>query len=220
MTVLTAREAYRLWAPTYEGETAISFLENEIVEMLTPPLKGKRLLDAGCGVGRRLTQTDATLAVGIDLSGEMLSAGGVRAAAVADLRAMPFATAAFDVIWCRLVIGHLAAPDAAYRELARACRPGGHVVVTDFHPEAAEAGHRRSFRDATGVVRAVEHHLHPPESQVEMAAAAGLTFKRREDGRVGPSVRRFYDQAGRLATYRDQLGLGVVLALAFERDGG
>ena len=41
----------------------------------TPPLAGLRLLDAGCWTGRRLRRTAAALAVGVDVSPEMLDAG-------------------------------------------------------------------------------------------------------------------------------------------------
>ena len=59
MTVLDAREGYGRWASTYRSETAISHLETRLADALTPPLAGLRLLDAGCGVGRRLLDTGA-----------------------------------------------------------------------------------------------------------------------------------------------------------------
>ncbi|HEX6908925.1 MAG TPA: class I SAM-dependent methyltransferase, partial [Longimicrobium sp.] len=145
---LAPREAYRLWAPVYEGETAVSFVDDRLVGALTPPLRGRRLLDAGCGTGRRLRDAgDAALVAGADLTPEMLACGrradGPAPAllAAADVRALPFAARAFDVVWCRLVVGHLPTLHQAYGELARVCRPGGTVIVTDFHPEAARAGH-------------------------------------------------------------------------------
>lgn len=220
MTVLAAREGYRLWAPGYERETAVSFLEDTLVAAMTPPLGGRRLLDAGCGTGRRLRprRADAALAVGVDLTPEMLAAGGEQGVAAADLRALPFPSASFDVVWCRLVIGHLADAAAAYAELGRVCRPGGTVLVTDFHAHAVAAGHRRTFRDAAGTVREVEHHVHPGDAQVAMGAAAGLGLIEQREGRVGPEMRPFYEQANRLATYEEQVGLRVVLALAFRRE--
>jgi len=221
MTVLAAREGYRLWAPDYERETAVSFLEDTIVAAMTPPLAGRRLLDAGCGTGRRLRlgRGDAALAIGVDLTPEMLAAGGEPGVAAADLRALPFPAASFDVVWCRLVIGHLANAGAAYAELGRVCRPGGTVLVTDFHADAVAAGHRRTFRDAAGAVREVEHHVHSSDEQIAMAAAAGLRLTEQRDGRVGEEMRAFYERAGRLAAYDEQLGLRVVLALAFLREG-
>ncbi|MFW6078218.1 MAG: hypothetical protein ACODAE_01265, partial [Gemmatimonadota bacterium] len=58
---LPARDAYRLWARTYdEAETAVSALDELAVRRLTPPLDGLTLLDAACGTGRRLPATNAT----------------------------------------------------------------------------------------------------------------------------------------------------------------
>lgn len=224
MTALGVREAYRLWAPTYAAETAVSAIEADLVDALTPDLSQARLLDAGCGEGRRLLRAGAASAVGVDLSPEMLRAGvglgverpGLRTL-VGDVRALPLPDRAFDVVWCRLVIGHLPAIGAAYAELGRVADRGAVVVVTDFHPQAQAAGHRRSFR-ADGAVHEIEHYVHSRQSHVEAAAAAGLRLDSDSEGRVGPGVRGFYEQAGRLALYREHLGLPVVLALAFRRE--
>ncbi|HET6763848.1 MAG TPA: class I SAM-dependent methyltransferase [Longimicrobiaceae bacterium] len=220
MTVLAPREGYRRWAPTYGAETAITWLEDALAGELTPPLAGLRLLDAGCGTGRRMRASGAAVAVGADLSPEMLAASGPGGGLLAaDVRALPFPGASFDAVWCRLAIGHLSDAAAVYAELARVCRPAGTVLVTDFHADAVAAGHRRTFRDADGVVREVEHHVHTAGQQIRAAAAAGLTLAGRRDGRVGPAIRPFYERAGRLAAYREQEGLAVVLALAFRREG-
>jgi malonyl-CoA O-methyltransferase len=221
MTALAPREAYRLWAPLYRDETAISYLDDRLVSELSPPTWGKRLLDAGCGTGRRLEGAGAAGAVGVDLSLEMLASGRDRGhpLVAGDLRRLPIQTGSFDLVWCRLVIGHLAEVGAAYGELARVCRAGGTVVVTDFHPAAAAAGHRRTFRDEGGTVREVEHHVHSLESHLARAALAGLRPRGVREGRVGPEIRAFYQAAGREEAYRSQLGLPLVLALAFRRDG-
>lgn len=218
---LSPRAAYRLWAPSYEAETAISAVDDRLVAALTPPLAGLRLLDAGCGTGRRLrAATDAALAAGADLTWEMLASGPEpRPFAAADVRALPFAAAGFDVVWCRLVIGHLPNPAAAYAELARVCAPGGTVVVTDFHPDAARAGHTRSFRDPAGTLHDVEHHVHSVDDHLSAAEASGLALVERRDGRVDDALRPFYARAGRLDRYAADEGLAVVLALSFRRAG-
>ena len=46
MMALTAREAYRLWAPHYEGETAVSLLRGCHGRALGVPVRGRALLDA------------------------------------------------------------------------------------------------------------------------------------------------------------------------------
>jgi len=219
VSVLSSREGYRLWAPQYEAETAVSFLEDRLVTALTLPVAGRRLLDAGCGVGRRMRRVPARLAVGVDVVPEMLqSSDRAELVAAADLRALPFAPASFDVVWCRLVIGHIRELGATYAELARVCRAGGTVVVTDFHPDAVAAGHRRTFRDADGVMHEIEHWSHDNAAHQTAASRVGLAGTVRHDGVVGPLIRPFYAAADRLGAYEAQRGLKLVLVLAFRRE--
>jgi malonyl-CoA O-methyltransferase len=212
MTALTARDAYRLWAPSYAAETAISFLDDRLANQMLEGLPRKHLLDAGCGTGRRIAGMAG--AVGVDASPEMIARGD-HSLIVADVRALPFAAGRFDMVWCRLVLGHLRDPVIAYGELARVCAPGGHVFVTDFHADAAGSGGRRSFRDASGAVHAVEHYIHA--AHPALAAMAGLSLVDARDGGVGPDIRDFYVHANRLAHYERDLGSRLVSAFLFRK---
>lgn len=220
MTELSARDAYRLWAPTYDAETAISHLDELLVAALTPPLAGVRLLDAGCGQGRRLREARAAAErIGVDLSPEMIATGLEEGLdlRVGDLRALPLADADFDMIWCRLAIGHVADRAQVYRELARVAAPGATVIVSDFHPAAHAAGHRRTFR-AGDVVHEAEHHVHSLAGHLTDAVAAGLTPAAVREAMIGSLVEDFYRRAGKLALYSEHRGLPIVLALAFRKD--
>lgn len=222
--VLDVREGYRRWAPTYGVETAISHLEALLVDNLTPPLTGKALLDAGCGTGRRMVEAGAALAVGVDICPEMLAAGvglDVRRPAlrtlVGDVCDLPLPDGAFDVVWCRLVLGHLPDCGRAYGELARVAAPGAPIIVTDFHPVAVAAGHRRTFRDAAGV-HELEHYVHDLAAHRAAAGRAGLRLVEWREARIGAAARPFYEAAGKLDLYRQHLNLPVVLAAVFSRD--
>lgn len=223
MKVLEASEAYRLWAPTYSDETAISFLEDRLVRSMTPSLEDKRLLDAGCGTGRRIRNAGAAFAVGLEPCREMLAAGvategplsGVDLV-VGDVREMPLQASGFAVVWCRLVLGHLPTIGEAYAELARVADFGATVIVSDFHPEAVDAGHRRSFRLADVVIE-IEHHVHRIGDHIEAASAAGLAVEQMRDAVIGNDVRPFYENAGRSGSYGEHLGLPVVHAIAFRK---
>ena len=222
-TVLAASEAYPLWAPHYSSETAVSSMEDELVAAITPPLKGLRLLDVGCGTGRRLRDVEAGHAIGVDLCPEMIAAGADQLqwrprvkTVVGDVRSLPFPDCSFDVVWCRLMIGHVADCGAVYRELARVTTPDGRVIVSDFHEDAYAAGHRRSFRAGESVIE-VEHHVHSLARQLREAADAGLESVAIKEGCIGASVEEFYRSANLADRFREHLGLPVVLALAFRR---
>jgi malonyl-CoA O-methyltransferase len=213
MHEISVREAYRLWAPTYADETATSFLDEELAREMLRGLPQTRLLDAGCGIGRRIQSIPG--AIGIDQSPEMLAAGSARNVVAGDIRCMPFASNGFDMVWCRLVLGHVPDPRVAFGELARVCAPGGHIFVTDFHPEAAAAGHRRTLTDRTGAVHAIEHYVHT--NHAELASDVDLELIAHRDGAVGPSVRNFYVRGIGLDAYRRDLGLKIVTAFLFRK---
>lgn len=223
MSVLPAARGYALWAPTYAAETAVSALEALVVDAFDVPLRGRRVLDVGCGIARRLScarDEGAAIAVGVDLTPGMLAqASDESLLAAADVLALPAAGGSFDVVWCRLVLGHLDVLESAYAELARVCAPGGHVIVSDFHPTAAAAGHRRTFRDARGELHELEHHVHAVADHRAAAERAGLSLREHRDGVVSDTVRGFYERAGRLDAYERQRGLPLVLALLFVRNG-
>lgn len=220
MSTLAPRAAYRLWAPSYEVETVVTTLDEAVVASFDITVDGRRLLDAGCGTGRRLRRVSPALAVGADLTPEMLPRSdqddtASQFYAAADMRALPFRPGTFDVVWCRLALGHVPDIDRAYGELARACRSGGHVLTTDFHAAAVVAGHRRTFRDAAGDVHEIEHHVHTRVAHERAARAAGLVPVGHAEGVVGSSVRDFYERAGRMTAYHAQVGLPLVLGLLF-----
>lgn len=211
---LAVNDAYRLWASTYAEETATSFLDEELAQEMLRGLPRTRLLDAGCGIGRRIEGIPG--AAGIDLSPEMLAAGSAHNVVAGDIRRMPFASGFFEMVWCRLVLGHLPDPSTAYREIFRVSAAGAYIFITDFHPEAAAAGHRRTLTDAAGKVYGIEHYVHA--DHVQLASEAGLRLVAARDGVVGPSIRDFYLRGiGRKAYERD-LGLRLVAAYLFRKD--
>lgn len=221
MTALDVATAYRLWAPAYSPENAVSAIEDRLVREMAPKLAGMRLLDAGCGTGRRAAEADAAQVTGVDQSAEML--GIARhlcpphvTLIQGDIRALPVADASTDMTWCRLVIGHLPDCAAVYRELARVTAVDGTVIVTDFHPHAHAAGHRRTFR-AGRKVHEVEHYPHSLEDHLVQASHAGLRALSIREGVIGKEVRHFYAAANKIASFERDLGLNVVLALAFRR---
>lgn len=212
---LPPRDAYRLWAPVYERENGMTVLDSLAVERLSPPT-WRLLLDAGCGTGRRLP---AERAVGVDLVVEMLAAGQRRGrVAAGDLLGLPFPPAAFDLIWCRLAVGHVADLGAFYAALAAVAAGGATLVVTDFHPDAARRPDwRRDFTGVDGRRHAVAHHVHEVHAHEAAAARAGWALDRVETLAVGPEIRRFFEEAGEAGRYETERGEPVLLALRCRR---
>jgi malonyl-CoA O-methyltransferase len=220
---LSAAEAYTLWAPTYSEETAVSLLEDQLVTAMCPPLAGLRLIDVGCGTGRRMITAGAAAATGVEPCKGMIEAGAAQRSGRPDLEvlqgdagSLPVRDATFDVAWCRLVLGHLGEIARPYQELARVLTAGGQAIVSDFHPAAQANGHRRTFR-SSGALYEIDNHPHSADDHIAAAEHAGLTLVEWAEATVGPPIRDFYAAANRLDDYADQLGMPLVLALRFEK---
>jgi malonyl-CoA O-methyltransferase len=181
--LLEVGEAYARWAPSYPREPANEMMrldQREVLRLL-PDLRGRSALDVGCGAGRYLdllAARGALRVVGLDPEPAMLARTGARAAvACAALPRLPLASAAFDVVVCALVVGHLPDLGGGLAELARVLRPGGTLVYSDVHPAGAAHGWRRTFRAADGREYAVRHVVHPRPAHEAACAAAGLTIE-------------------------------------------
>jgi SAM-dependent methyltransferase len=180
---LGSAEAYSLWAASYPPEAHNSFmrLEESAVRQLLPDLGGRRVLDAASGTGRygRLAgRQGARQVVGADSSQAMLRRGSGFPRLRADLTALPFAAATFDVVVCGLALGHLspAQMPRAISEMARVLDGRGTLVLSDFHPHLYWAGHRRTFTAANGARFNVEHHPHLAGDYFRALTAAGLSI--------------------------------------------
>lgn len=89
-----------------------------------PELGPGRVLDLGCGVGHSFHLLAPRETVGVDLDPEAL-AGQDRETVVADMRALPFADAAFASVLAVQSLEHVPDPERVLAEVARVLEPGG-----------------------------------------------------------------------------------------------
>jgi malonyl-CoA O-methyltransferase len=216
--ILAPRDAYRLWAQTWESDPSpIVSLEARVLAPWLAGLAGRRVLDVSCGTGRwmEFASRAGARVVGVDLSAEMLAEaarkpGLASRLALADAARLPVANAWADIVLCTLSAGHMPDAAAAMAEMARAARPGGAVIVTDFHPEAFRRGWKRTFRSG-GRVYEVENHYHPLESLVNAGSRCGLAIEEVREPCFGEPERGIYRDAGRPDLFEKVRGIPAVL---------
>lgn len=131
---------YDEFSASYERERHQGYhaLIDELeVRIALEHVRGKSVLEAGCGTGMILKElvAHAREATGIDLSGGMLRRASERGLAVAqaDVTCVPFADASFDVVCSFKVLAHVPDREAALRELTRVVRPGGTLLLEYYN---------------------------------------------------------------------------------------
>jgi SAM-dependent methyltransferase len=183
-----ASEGYARWAASYApGHNPLIAVEEPRVAELLASLPVTTALDAGAGTGRHALAIArrGIPVVALDQSPEMLAA--VERAAheealpvetmVASLAApLPLADERFDLIICALVLTHIPDLARAIGELARVLRPGGHLLVTDFHPAAVARGWRTDCH-LPGTSYLLPNAPHTRDDYLQAFAAAGIAIE-------------------------------------------
>jgi SAM-dependent methyltransferase len=167
-----AAEAYDAMAEAYvadEGNAYNALYERPAMLAALGDVRGRQVLDAGCGAGAlavELAARGAAQVVGVDVSERMVAAARERVAAapasasasfvVGDLAGgaalAPFADGAFDVAASSLALHYVRDWEPVLGALARVVVPGGRVVLSTHHPELVERGWPDGDPDALEVV--------------------------------------------------------------------
>ncbi len=145
-----AREDWNRLAEDYEAFREESGTYNELVEIpamlsLIGDVKGKRVLDAGCGYGYYsifLAKRGATV-TGIDISEKMIELSkknAIKASVkcqffVCDIQDMSmFNSKTFDLVTSSIVVSYLDDLEKAFSEVSRVLKPKGIFTFSENHP--------------------------------------------------------------------------------------
>lgn len=181
------QQGYNLWSAHYANETnPIKSASDKSVKEMLPDLKGKSIIDAGCGTGyfcQYAEQAGAERITGIDFSEGMI------AQAKQNCKRTRFITAPIqdlqlnenaDVIICALVLGHLNQLNPSLSIFARNLKDGGLLVLTDFHPILSELGQKRTFTLGRKVFE-IPHCVHSLQEYENNLKEAGFILEEMKD---------------------------------------
>ncbi|HEU0303486.1 MAG TPA: methyltransferase domain-containing protein [Gaiellaceae bacterium] len=185
---MTARPDFGRLAAEYDRVRPVDDNWREVFDLVVREgdLRGRRVLDCGCGTGRlsqALAETAASRVWGVDPEPEMLRVARENVPASVGLKEgraeeLPFRDGWFEraVMW---LVCHLVERPAAFRELRRVLVPAGRLVVVTFDP-----AHFGTFwlDPYFPSIEAVDRARFPTASQLERelrdAGLSGIRFER------------------------------------------
>ncbi len=186
ITQIPTREGYDRWAATYDSyDNGLIALEQPRVRDRLGDVTNLDVLDVGCGTGRHalwMAEHGARV-TGVDFSNGMLEQ--LRAKPEANVtviehdltQGLPVPDASADLVTCCLVLEHVPTLQPIFSEMARAVRPGGRVLISDFHPEMLRRGYHARFREDPGGPKfQMQGEAHTVSSYVMAAIGAGLSI--------------------------------------------
>jgi ubiquinone/menaquinone biosynthesis C-methylase UbiE len=138
--VLDSDDGYNKYAKYYDKDWFFldSFERGELFHLLGD-LRGKKVLDVGCGSGRiiaDLRKFGATV-VAADISESMVHSTKKKfpdiEVIISDVADMPFEDNSFDFVIATFLIVHLKFLEPAFNEVNRVLKPGGSFILTNIN---------------------------------------------------------------------------------------
>lgn len=155
--VAGVRSGYDRWALVYDHDhNPLPALEEPLVRAAVGKVRGREVLDLGCGTGRHALwlASEGARVTAVDFSEGMLEEarrkpGAARVRFLAhDLhQPLPFADGSFEVVVSALVLEHLRDLGPFFAEARRVLGGGGRAVVSAMHPAMFLRGSQARFTD-------------------------------------------------------------------------
>jgi SAM-dependent methyltransferase len=187
---VSVRTGYGEWAETYE-EAVPNQLDFRVLESLRCvdwSVPGE-CLELACGTGRtgEWLRTHGVRTIdGIDLTPQMLELARAkelyRSLFLGSVEETGLSHARYDLVVMSLVDEHLAALDRVYQEAYRLSNSRAKFVVVGMHPFFFMTGMPTHFKDAEGIPKAIETHIHLASDHVTAALKTGWILAEMYEG--------------------------------------
>lgn len=142
MDIKAVESSYARWAPIYDNTFGAITKVGRRRAVSYISAQGGKVLEVGVGTGLSLEHySGETRVTGIDFSKEMLRKARAKVALMRlrhveslrqmDARDLDFPDNSFDTVAAMHVLSVVPEPEKVMAEIARVCRPGGKVVITN-----------------------------------------------------------------------------------------
>ena len=220
------RLGFDRWAEVYDEQAnPLTALEERVLSRVLPPLRGRDVLDVGCGTGRwlnRVAISEPRSLTGVDASAAMLKRARAKLGDKAtlhhgDCMQLPVEATSCDVLFCSFVLSYVADLKGFARECSRIMRPGAIVLLSDMHPvTAVERGWKRGFHSEGASLQLATRHwaLH---SIAEAFQACGYEVKHLLEPSFDAPELRLFAAADKLAEFMSLTDVPAIYAMVLRK---
>lgn len=221
-------DGYNLWAAAYDSQPDNLILRldeelfNSFIKQTT--VAGKAVADIGCGTGRhwqKIFSLSPQRLAGFDVSEGMLHQLHAKwpEAETFLLTGDQFPgnlNGQFDLVISTLTIAHIPGLENKMIEWNRLLRPGGEVIITDYHPDALQRNARRTFRH-NGKTIALESFVYPISQVRSLAGQLGWSELRFAERKIDEAVKPFYEKQNALHLYQKFYGMPLIYGIHLKK---
>jgi ubiquinone/menaquinone biosynthesis C-methylase UbiE len=216
--------AYNLWAGSYDSQpdNLMLALDEEVFSGLLNHIniKNKIIADVGCGTGRhwkKILDSEPKKLIGFDVSQEMLKMlqqkfPHAETHGIINNKLQALENESCDCVISTLTIAHIQNAEEAITEWNRILKPGGQMIITDYHPLALAKGGKRTFRHNDQTV-AVKNYVHTLEKLENIARQLGLNVVRSIEKPVDESAKPYYEKQNALPVYEIWKGVPIIYGM-------
>ena len=216
-------QAYDLWAAAYDAQPdnlMLAMDETLFTSLLDQTdVYNKVVMDIGCGTGRhwqKILDRQPRSLTGFDVSAEMLQVLKQKFPGSNTFRLngnqLQAPSASCDLLVSTLTLAHIPDLEMALAEWVRVLKPGGEIIITDYHPDALARGGKRTFRHADKLV-AVKNYVYSIDHVTAIAKQLGLSVLRTTERKIDESVKGYYEKQNALAVYEQFKGVPIIFGL-------
>jgi ubiquinone/menaquinone biosynthesis C-methylase UbiE len=226
--IKNADAAYDLWASSYDAQPDNLMLawDEEIFSSLLNDmnLQNKIVADIGCGTGRHWQKTynlHPEKLIGFDVSEGMLKMLKQKfpkadTHLLKDDHLDELKDHSCDFIFSTLTIAHIENAEKALTEWERVLKPGGEMIITDYHPSALAKGGKRTFNH-NGKTVAIKNYVHSIDKIKNIARQLDLQVIRFVEKSIDESAKPFYEKQHATAVYEAWKGMPIIYGIHLKK---
>ena len=122
-----------------------------------------------------------------------------------------------DLLVSTLAMAHIEQIETALASWISVLKPGGEMILTDYHPESLQKGGNRTFRDK-GKLIAIRNFIHPLEKITAITGQLDMRIVRFLEKRIDAGVKHYYEEQNALPLYESFLGVPLIFGLHLKKN--